>query len=82
VLAAIKSHTIFVPPHFGAHLLILMKCSSPAFSRKKKKYATTSVSHVVQRSVLFDGQLKEKRNSLRRFLEATVKESLLLLILG
>jgi hypothetical protein len=49
---------------------------------KKKKYATTSVSHVVQRSVLFDGQLKEKRNSLRRFLEATVKESLLLLILG
>jgi hypothetical protein len=42
-LAAIKSHTIFVPPHFGAHLLILMKCSSPAFSRKKKGWTWISL---------------------------------------
>jgi hypothetical protein len=34
-LAAVKCHPTFVPPHFGVHL-ILMKCSSPAFSREKK----------------------------------------------
>jgi hypothetical protein len=42
---------LFVPPHFGAHLLILMKCSSPAFSRKKNAVCSESPPRTVRRLV-------------------------------